>query len=223
MKHLLASLFVLAMCAFGSAVRADSGPAVSGPPDASEARFVRAVQADLGARFPHPADAERAGFVRYTNVDDTGAISYAKLDWPSAAAYWKSTDPRHPSQLWYDAHGRLLGADFSVPKSPTPPHLWGVRPGRWATFDAHIHYVTIDRPSGKKTYDGYVMAAKFAAAGGDPTEPKPATLVKLGRAKSTADVATIFLFPDIWDLEVWVLPNPNGAFADKNPLVTPSR
>jgi hypothetical protein len=45
--------------------------------------------------------------------------------------------------------------------------------------------------------------------------------VKLGKVSSPADVATIFFFPTLWDLIVWVKPNPNGAFADKNPTVTP--
>jgi hypothetical protein len=34
-------------------------------------------------------------------------------------------------------------------------------------------------------------------------------------------VRFVFTFPDIWDLSVWVLPNPKGAFADKNPDVIP--
>jgi hypothetical protein len=33
--------------------------------------------------------------------------------------------------------------------------------------------------------------------------------------------AQLVLRPSIWDLIVWVNPNPNGAFADKNPLVKP--
>jgi hypothetical protein len=44
----------------------------------------------------------------------------------------------------------------------------------------------------------------------------------MGIAKSVAQVKRVFLFPSIWDLIVWIKPNPNGAFADKNPLVTPS-
>lgn len=55
------------------------------------------------ARFPHASDAEKAGYVRYTNEDNTGSISYANFSWTS--------DPTHPSQLWYDKSGNLLGAD----------------------------------------------------------------------------------------------------------------
>ena len=43
----------------------------------------------------------------------------------------------------------------------------------------------------------------------------------MGKVKSASLVKTIFDFPSVWDLIVWVKPNPSGAFADKNPLVTP--
>ena len=35
-------------------------------------------------------------------------------------------------------------------------------------------------------------------------------------------VKFVFLHPAMWDLVVWVLPNPDGAFADANPNVKPS-
>jgi hypothetical protein len=44
----------------------------------------------------------------------------------------------------------------------------------------------------------------------------------MGKAKNVADVKHVFLFPSIWDLIVWIKPNPAGAFADKNPDVVPS-
>lgn len=47
--------------------------------------------------------------------------------------------------------------------------------------------------------------------------------MKAGKAKDAADVVTLFEFPSIWDLIVWVKPNPNGAFAEKNPLVHPTQ
>ncbi len=216
-RPLLLVAFSLAITAFAApaVARADDGPATTGKPNASEAAFVRSIQADLPKRFAHATDAESAGYIRYTNVDATGAISYANLHWTSA-------DPRHPSQLWYDVNGNLLGADFSVLKaSATRPNRWGIQPGRWSDFDAHIHFVRVNPATGKDVYDQYVMAPKFKAAGGDPEHPTASTLVKLGMVADVKDVATIFLFPTIWDLVVWVKPNPNGAFAEKNPLVTP--
>jgi hypothetical protein len=59
----------------------------------------------------------------------------------------------------------------------------------------------------------------YVAAGGDPKHPDAAILVKMHRVPSTDRVAKIFDFPSLWDLIVWIKPNPNGAFADKNPLV----
>jgi len=190
-------------------------PTYSGPLNASEKVFVASIQKDLGARFPTAATAESAGYVRYTSEDETGAISYANRQ-------WQSNDWKHPSQLWYDKHGMLLGADFSQLKTGNfPPHLWGINSGRWWEFDRHMHWVARDPKTGKTTYDHYMADDDWIAVGGSLTDPQPATLVKLGKVKNAADVVTVFNFPAVWDLIVWVKPNPNGAFAEKNPLVQP--
>ena len=183
-------------------------------PTAAEVPFVTAVAADLNARFPTPAAAERAGYLRYTDEDDTGAISYANRVWTSA-------DARHPSQLWYDAGGRLLGADFSVPYDAAPPHLFGVEPDRWSKFGRHEHY-GLAGPNGSTTY-GETRTSNIVAVGGDPAHPTAKDLVAAGIAKAPSEVRFVFEFPAIWDLSVWVLPNANGAFADKNPAVKPTR
>jgi hypothetical protein len=165
-------------------------------------------------RFPTAADAQKAGYVRYTNEDNTGAISYANM-------HWQSGDIRHPSQLWYDKNGNLLGADFSVQTdSNTRPNLFGVNPGRWVEFDDHVHWVGREA-NGNLTYDNYVMADKFIAAGGNPEHPTPNDLVRMHKVADASGVVTVFDMPRIWDLIVWVKPNPNGAFAEKNPTVTP--
>jgi hypothetical protein len=184
-------------------------------PQGTEIAFVLSIQKDLTARFPTPADAQRAGYFRFGNEDEDGAISYANL-------HWQSASPKQPSQLWYDVHGNLLGADFSVLQSgsPAPPSMWGVSFRRWVSFGQHVHYI-LAGPNGKETY-GATSAKKFVAAGGNVDDPQAAPLVKMGIAKSTAEVKRVFLFPSLWDLIVWVKPNPNGAFADKNPLVIPS-
>jgi hypothetical protein len=184
-------------------------------PQGTEVAFVQSIQKDLMSRFPTAADAEKAGYFRFGNEDSDGAISYANLQWQSA-------DPQHPSQLWYDVHGNLLGADFSVlqSSSPEPPKLWGVNYGRWISFREHVHWV-LAGPNGTETY-GATSAKKFAAAGGSVDNPQAITVVKLGKAQNVAQVKHVFLFPSIWDLIVWVKPNPSGAFAEKNPLVVPS-
>jgi hypothetical protein len=195
---------------------ADQDATYHGPLSASEKAFVAAIQSDLMQRFPTAADAEKAGYVRYTNEDDTGAISYANR-------HWQSVDIRHPSQLWYDRNGQLLGADYSVlvSSSPARPQLWGINPGRWVEFDGHMHWVTKDPATGKYAYDLYSSEKSFAAAGGSVENPTAQTLVVMKKVPDAAAVVTVFHFPKIWDLIVWVKPNPDGAFADKNPLVKP--
>jgi len=209
------STFALAlMLASTTLLAADES--ISPKPQGAEVAFVTNIQKDLMTRFPTAKDAENAGYFRYTNEDHTGAISYANTQWQSA-------DAQHPSQLWYDVHGKLLGADFSVlsaKDSKTGPSLWGINPKRWEAIPAHIHYVIVD--ANKTTYGG-MRTAKFTGAGGDLINPQAATLVKLGLVKSADDVKHVFLFPAIWDLIVWVLPNPNGAFAEMNPNVKPSK
>jgi hypothetical protein len=210
---ILAVLFALTAPAIALA---DQNAIYFGPTTAAENAFVTSIQADLMKRYPTAADAEKAGYVRYTEEDDTGAISYANMQ-------WQSTDIRHPSQLWYDKNGQLLGADYSVLFSAgsSRPNLWGINSGRWVEFDGHIHFVTKDPTTGKLTYDQWVWDQKFAAAGGDPEHPSAQTLVAMKRVPDVARVVTIFHFPAVWDLIVWVKSNPSGAFADKNPLVKP--
>ncbi len=189
--------------------------ALSGKPQPSEVAFVTHIQHTLMTKYPTAQDAINAGYFRYTNEDDTGAISYANL-------HWTSTDWDHPSQLWYDAHGNLLGADFSEPYvAGKPPSLWGVNPRRWVHIPEHVHYV-LAGAMGLQGFEHAVHASAFTAAGGNLADPQAATLVKMGRVTSASQIAHIFTFPNIWDLIVWVKPNPSGAFAEKNPLVHPS-
>jgi hypothetical protein len=207
MKNALIAALVAVFCSFGlAAVRADEEPTYTGPLSTSEAQFLTSIQRDLIARFPHVSDAEKAGYVRYTGVDDTGAISYANQHWTS--------DPTHPSQLWYDVNGNLMGADFSVPRpnQEPRPQLWGVNPGRWYEFNGHIHFVVKQPDSGKMLYDQYIWNKDFVAAGGSLSNPSAETVVKLRKAPNTASVTTIFEFPTLWDLIVWVKPHPKGPF-----------
>lgn len=207
---------LVALAALLAIAATPTAPPISPKPIGAEIAFVKGIQKDLTARFATTGDAEKAGYFRYTNEDNTGAISYANLQ-------WTSSDPEHPSQLWYSVSGKLLGADYSVLKkdSPKPPSLWGLDPRRWDSFGAHLHYV-LTLPDGKEKY-GAMRNAKFTAAGGDLDSPQAATLVKLGVATDAASVKHVFDFPAIWDVTVWVLENPDGAFADKNPLVKPSK
>jgi hypothetical protein len=218
MKRLFLAVVFFAVASAGGVLANENPgfrePTFTGPLSASEKAFVAEAQAALASRFASASDAEKAGFVRYTSEDESGAISYANRQ-------WQSSDANHPSQLWYDKHGQLLGADFSRLKSAdTPPNLWGINPGRWFEFDRHMHFVT-RKPDGTIVYDQYVADDDWLAAGGSLQDPSPATLVKLGKVTSASEVVTLFNFPAVWDLIIWIKPNPDGAFAYKNPLVTP--
>jgi len=87
--------------------RADQIPNYFGPLSPAETTFVTAIQADLMKHFHTVKDAGKARFVRDTNAARTGASSYATFQWTWA-------DGMHPSQLWYDKDGNLIGADFPV-------------------------------------------------------------------------------------------------------------
>jgi hypothetical protein len=215
MRRTIVCASVLALCANTAALAAQNAT-YTGPQSVAEKAFVTSIQIDLMKRFHTAADAEKAGYVRYTTVDDTGAISYANCE-------WQSTDPKHPSQLWYDRKGQLLGADYSVmlSESAVRPRLWGINPGRWVALDGHQHWVKKEPATGALTYDLWMPDAKFAAAGGDVEHPSARALVEMHKVKSASEVVRIFHFLRIWDLMVWVKPNTNGAFAEKNPAVTP--
>jgi hypothetical protein len=206
MKRPLTMALLAAFCALALPAGADENQTDSGPLSPGEQQFVQSVQKDLMARFPHASDAEKAGYVRYTSPDDTGAISYAN---PQS---WTS-DPTHPSQLWYNANGDLMGADFAVPRpnNEPRPQVWGVNPGRWYEFNGHVHYV-VKMPDGKSLYDQWTWNNNFTAAGGDVNKPSAQTLVKLGKVPSADYVSTIFEFPTQWDLIVWLTPHPAGTF-----------
>jgi hypothetical protein len=212
------ALIALALSFFGaSAVLAQTPAPIPDTPLPSEVAFVQSATKDLNARFSNPAAAEKAGYFRYNNEDKTGAISYANLK-------WNSVDPRHPSQLWYDVKGRLLGADFSrmLTMPAVPPNIWGLNTKRWFKFkSSHVHWV-LKNPDGTMSYGLAARAKDFLAAGGSLSNPQAATLVKMGKVKDASQVVKVFTFPAQWDTEIWLTPNPNGAFATTNPLVHPS-
>ncbi len=201
-------------------------PTAAPPMSASERQFVDSVTKDLQSRFATTAAATAAGYFRYTNEDDTGAISWVNTK------YWAS-DPQHPSQLWYDVNGKLIGADWSVLQSSSPqkPSVWGISSTRWIDFSpAHVHF-GVTTATGVQ-YGG-AGPKSWAMSGGSLDHPTAADVVKLATMprwkvlkipppRSPSDVAFVFPFPAIWDLQIWLVPNPLGAFAEHNPNVTPS-
>lgn len=187
----------------------------SSRPTVAEMKFVRRVSRDLQRRFHHTASAAAAGYFRFTDEDKTGAISWVN------PRYWRS-DPRHPSQLWYDDKGNLIGVDYSVPKavSSRPPQLWGISPTRWVAFLAHVHYAV---KNGSSTTYGIFAPRSRARIGGPIGHYTRADIVKRGLATRPSAVRFVFTFPDIWDLDFWVIPNPKGPFAEYNYAFKPSR
>jgi hypothetical protein len=104
-----------------------------------------------------------------------------------------------------------------------------IDPSRWVDRLAHMHY-------GYTAADGTLIlrgmpVQTFTAAGGTPSPTdayipaNKAALVKAGLPGLTSpdQVKFIFLHPAMWDLIPWVLPNPDGAWADANPSVKPSQ
>ncbi|GAC1394343.1 MAG: hypothetical protein NVSMB31_14660 [Vulcanimicrobiaceae bacterium] len=193
----------------------DAAESKSGMPVASEIPFVHAIQRDLLKRFPKASDAEKAGYMRYTGEDSTGAISFTNF-------HWLSRDPQHPAQLWYDTKGNLLGADFSVPADghpQAPVAKWGILQKRWTEFPPHIHFIS-QSPDGKIAL-GDMSVRDYLRFGGNLKAPTLDPFIKAGIVKAPAKARAVFLAPHIWDLIVWVKANPDGAFAEKNPLVKP--
>jgi hypothetical protein len=204
-----------------------AAPKVPPQPTPAEQPFVAKLQQDIPARFSTVAAATRAGYFQYTGEDSTGAISYVNLK------VWNSTDLDVPNQLWYDVNGRLLGVDYTILQSQSanpPASLFGytIDPARWLHRNPHMHW-GFTMPDGTLKL-GAMPVQKFTDAGGTASENEPAiaankaALVKAGIEGLTSpdQVKFVFLHPAMWDLVVWVLPNPAGAFADANPSVTPS-
>ncbi|MBV9438652.1 MAG: hypothetical protein JOZ24_01535, partial [Candidatus Eremiobacteraeota bacterium] len=177
------------------------------------------IMTNLPKRYPNPQAATAAGWIRYSREDRTGAISYVNTK------YWDTTDPDLPAQLWYDVNGRLLGADFSIPQAESStgaPNRFGIAPSRWFKIPAHVHYVQ-RMADGTLAYGKGLGAQRYAQANsGDYSHPTAAGLVSAGVVPDASSVAFVFLYPAIWDVTVWVIPNPLGQFADANPNVKPS-
>jgi hypothetical protein len=212
-RSLFLSVAALA-CTSAPALAQMAPPKMSGQPSSQEEKFVDDAGKYARAHWATTAEAKRAGFVEFTPEDKTGAISWANRN-------WTSTDAHHPSQVWFDANGRLIGLDFSVLQSESPqaPQLWGIDSRRWIKIGQHVHY-GVRQPDGSIKFGG-IGPPRFLAAGGSMSAPTKQVLVNMGLAKSADDVAFIFTFPAIWDLQFWIIPNPEGAFAEANPNVKP--
>jgi hypothetical protein len=218
-KYIAAALALsaaISLCA-ASSNAASKPPAPPNTPTAAELPFVTRATAELQKLYGTTALAAKAGYFRYNNEDSTGAIS-----WVNPKHF--TSDETHPSQIWYDVKGNLIGVDYSVPKTSTPPKMWGIIPARWFEFEPHVHYGVAVKALGASSSlkFGYILDTTIKKNGGTAASPTPADVVKAGKAKSASDVRFVIHFPDMWDLEFWLVPNPSGVFATKNPNVKPS-
>lgn len=218
MKNIIAAALALSAAIILCAAPIGAVAKPTPPPDkptAAELPFVTRATTELQALYGTTTLAAKAGYFRYTAEDSTGAISWVN------PKYWNS-DEKHPSQVWYDVKGNLIGVDYSVPKTNTThPTMWGILPARWFEFESHVHYGVAVKALGAMKM-GYILDATVKKHGGVPMHPTAADVVKAGKAKLASDVKFVFAFPDLWDIEFWLVPNPNGVFAGKNPNVKPS-
>jgi hypothetical protein len=196
---------------------ADGNAAADASPDNAGGTNVLHDRVGRGAEIVSESGGQKAGYFRFNNEDRSGAISYEN------PKYFDTPDPSHPQQLWYDVNGRLLGGDWSqtVAAAPNGPTLFGLSPARFHKIPLHVHY-GVKRADGTIDYGLFVRAADFTAAGLDPLHPTAADLVKLGKVTAADQVAFVFALLNNYDAQMWVIPNPNGQFADLNPNVKPS-
>jgi hypothetical protein len=202
----LALVAALAFAATDAAIAASS-PALT----SSEKAFVAKTSSALTAKYPSEATAKSAGF---TPLFDTIG-SDNTYDWTNMS--FTGVTPDHPNFLWYDRRGHLAGADWEFPTTAhaPPPQLaaFPVRSARWVEIPEHVHYAyTIN---GKTKYGVAKATAELR------TGTITATMLRANGAKLPKDATLLWAMyhPAVWDLAMWIVPNPNGPFADKNPNV----
>ncbi|MDQ6779563.1 MAG: hypothetical protein M3Z37_00180 [Candidatus Eremiobacteraeota bacterium] len=180
-------------------------------PSAAESAFVGSVTRALQAKFGDVQAAENAGYYRTTRLEPDGTIIYFNNQWrPTRLA---------PNFLWYDKHGKLAGLDYQYPVAghPQPPgaSAYPVAASRWTTIDPHIHY-GYQLPDGIIVRKGYRMLPSVHGNVLTEAELRQAKLLP-----PNAKLLWTYVHPKSWDLGFWLVPNPNGAFAEMNPNIKP--
>jgi hypothetical protein len=85
---------------------------------------------------------------------------------------------------------------------------------RWTKIDAHMHLAY-------KLPDGTIKRRGAEALPNQTADPTAAQLRAAKLLPANATLQWAIYHPQTWDLGFWLVPNPNGAFADLNPLVKP--
>lgn len=206
--HRSAVLFVILSFAL---VGAANATATSSPLTGDEKAFVATASSQLQGRYPNTATAKSGGYsLLYDTIDSDNTYNWTNFDFTHVA-------PGRPNFLWYDRQGHLAGADWELPKSeyPAVPHLaaYPVQSTRWVLIREHVHFAYT------LTGKSYYGVAK--AAPGLRQDHITADQLRASGAKLPIGATLLWAMyhPAVWDLAMWLVPNPSGAFAEKNPNV----
>ncbi len=181
-------------------------------PNPAEAGFIADVTKVLQERYPTTGAAQAAGYFQMTRLEDDGTVIWFNGKWDDEVGKYD------PNFLWYDKNGKLVGLDYQYRVSayvkPPGPGSYSVMASRWTTIDAHIHFAY-------KLPDGTVKRRGAELLPGETGDPTAAELTAAKLLPAKATLLWAHYHPKSWDLGFWLVPNPNGAFADLNPLVKP--
>ena len=184
--------------------------ALSDKPNAREAAFVSSATAMFMAQYPTAGMATGHGFYQMTPLEKDGTSIYFNDT-------YTNVDAQHPNFLWYDRHGKLVGLDYEVEVSlwPKPPGLsmYPVQAARWVIIRPHLHFA-YKTASGKIVMRGARLPKNIKGNPVSASQLRAAGLLPRGTTLLWAHY-----HPKTWDLGFWLVPNPNGAFADLDPRV----
>lgn len=178
------------------------------PPSPAEQAFVDRVSTLLIQEYPTRSAAQAYGYTDLTGkIDSDNTYNLTDMDFSNVTL-------ARPNFLWFDRKGNLAGTDYEFPKSayPKPPAQFPVNASRWTSIDAHVHLAY--------TLNGKTVYAEAPAK--ENLQKAKLTSSDLKADGLLPDGATLkwaMYHPDVWDLALWVVPNPRGAFAEDNPLV----
>jgi hypothetical protein len=180
-------------------------------PDHNEAAFIADVTKALQAKYPTTTAATAGGYSQMTRLGSDGTAIWFNDKWDANVSKYA------PNFLWYDKHGKLAGLDYqyTVSGHPQPPAgLYPVKASRWVAIPAHMHFAY-------KMPDGTMKRRGAKALKGETDDPTAAELKAAKLLPPNATLVWAHYHPKTWDLGFWLVPNPNGAFADLNPNVKP--
>ena len=180
-------------------------------PAPGEAAFIADVTKALQAKYPTTTAATAAGYSQMTNLGNDGTAVWFNDKWDANVSKYA------PNFLWYDKHGKLVGLDYQYTVSANPKLPAGAYPvnaSRWTTIPPHMHFA-YKLPSSTVKRRGAMLLK------GETADPTAAQLKAAKLLPAHATLLWAHYHPKTWDLGFWLVPNPNGAFADLNPLVKP--